>query len=43
MSTLRPAEHILKEDTPEEYLARLGQAGDEGPFDIAKIWRPIAV
>ena len=34
MSNLRPAELNPVEDTPEEYLARLGQAGD-GPHDLA--------
>ena len=34
MTNPRPAEHIPVEDTPEEYLTRLGQAGD-GPHDLA--------
>ena len=34
MSNPRPAGHIPIEDTPEVYLARLGQAGD-GPHDLA--------
>jgi regulator of sirC expression with transglutaminase-like and TPR domain len=35
MSNPRPAEHSPAEETPTDYLARLGQAG-EGPHDLAK-------